>query len=86
MAELRGERGLTQQRVADQLGVTAQYVQAVEGGRVNLSIRALVDWANLLHAAVAAFLEPPRSRAVRRGRPPMTDGPRAARRGARRRQ
>ena len=70
ISELRAGRGLTQQEVAEQLGITTRYVQTVESGRVNLSVRALVDWANLLHAPLAALLEPPKSRAPRRpGRP-----------------
>ncbi len=70
IAELRADRGLTQQQVADQLGITARYVQAVEAGKVNVSVRALVDWANLLRAPVATILDVPRSRAPRRaGRP-----------------
>lgn len=70
IAELRRERGLTQQQVADQLGITSRYVQAVEAGRVNVSVRALVDLANVLRMPMAAFMEVPRSRAARRpGRP-----------------
>lgn len=73
IAELRTERGLTQQQVADQLGITSRYVQAVEAGDVNLSMRSLIDWANLFRAPLAAFVEQPRSRAPRRaGRPKKT--------------
>lgn len=70
IAELRNERGLTQQEAADQLGITSRYVQAVEAGGVNLSVRALIEWANLLRAPLTAILEAPRSSGPRRpGRP-----------------
>jgi transcriptional regulator with XRE-family HTH domain len=71
IAELRTARGYTQQAAADRLKCTARYVQAVEAGRVNLSVRALVDWANLVRAPLAALVARPLSRARRRpGRPP----------------
>jgi transcriptional regulator with XRE-family HTH domain len=69
VAELRGDRGWTQQHIADRLGISARYVQVVEAGQVNLSVRALVEWANLFRVDLVALLETARTRAPRPGRP-----------------
>ena len=69
IAELRADRGLTQQQAADRLGISARYVQNVEAGRVNLSVRALVEWANLYRTPLASLVEPARTRTPRPGRP-----------------
>lgn len=67
--ELRRERGLTQEQLAERLEVSLQYVQRIEGGRANLSIRSLVKLANALQVNVAELLAKPRSSKRTRGRP-----------------
>jgi transcriptional regulator with XRE-family HTH domain len=69
LAEVRELRGNTQQEVADLLGVSMRYVQAVEAGAENLTLRSLAALASVLHAPVATFFETPSSRVKRRGRP-----------------
>ena len=56
--QIRTEAGLTQQEVADQLGVTVQYAQRLEYG-LNLSIRSMVKVADVLRVDVATFFERP---------------------------
>jgi transcriptional regulator with XRE-family HTH domain len=69
LAELRDARELTQQQLADELGVSMRYVQAVEGGAENLTLRSLAAWASVLRAPVAAAFETPVTRKRRSGRP-----------------
>lgn len=72
IAELRREGGRTQQDLANDLDVSLRHVQAMEAGAVNLSIRKLVDIANVLHAPLPRLLEPPETRKRRPGRPKKT--------------
>ena len=70
IAEQRRARGWTQEVLAEGLGVSLKYVQRIEAGRENLTLRSLVRVAQLLSVEAAALLEAPRSRGVARGRPP----------------
>lgn len=70
IAELRVERGLTQDQLAERAGVTVGYVRTVEGGRGNLTVFTLVKFATLLDVEPAELLVPPKSTESRRGRPP----------------
>ncbi len=70
VAELRIEREMTQQQFADELGVSVQYVQRIEQGGQNLTIRLLVELAEALDVDVTAVFQPPKSVRPRRGRPP----------------
>lgn len=70
MAELRAEKGWTQERLAEALDQWPRWVQELEAGRANVSIRRLVELANVLGVHPVELLRPPRSRAPRRpGRP-----------------
>lgn len=57
IADLRRERGITQERFAEQVGVSEKYVQRVEAG-TNLSIRSLVRFANALDVPLRTLIEP----------------------------
>lgn len=57
IADLRRERGITQERFAEQVGVSEKYVQRVEAG-TNLSIRSLVRFANALDVPLHTLIEP----------------------------
>lgn len=70
LAEVRIGRRLTQEKLADQMGISVKYLQRLERGR-NMSLRTLVDFANRLKVGLAdLLLVTPRSRDVRVGRPP----------------
>ncbi len=72
LAELREERGWSQEQFAERLGVTTRYLARLEGGKQNLTIHRLAWLANELAVRVALFFEAPRTREVRRGRPPKS--------------
>jgi transcriptional regulator with XRE-family HTH domain len=61
VAELRAARTLTQEQFAEIAGVTVQYLQRVEAGRENLTVRSLVS--------VTDLFAKPAQRDVRPGRP-----------------
>lgn len=69
VAELRVATGLTQELLAEKLSVSAKYVQQVESGSQNLSLRSLVRIADAVGAQVIALLEPPKSLRAPTGRP-----------------
>lgn len=70
IAELRRDGKLTQEQLAELADISTTYLQRVEAGSENLTLRSLVRFANLLGVEVASLFAPPRSRAVRKGRPP----------------
>lgn len=69
IAEGRVARQLTQEELAEELGLNIKYLQRIERGQ-NLSIRSLVQIANVLRLSVADLFAPPTSRRRRVGRPP----------------
>lgn len=71
VAELRRERGLTQQALASKLRATMQWVQQIEYG-ANLTVHSLARVANALDIELEALLAPPNpsSYVIRPGRPP----------------
>jgi len=69
LAESRKLRGLTQQVLADRLGVTMRYVQAVEAGGENLTLRSLAEWANVLKVTPSVLFETPAPSVRKPGRP-----------------
>ncbi|HJL26627.1 MAG TPA: helix-turn-helix transcriptional regulator, partial [Polyangiaceae bacterium LLY-WYZ-15_(1-7)] len=70
VAELRTRRGWTQQVFAEKADFSVKYLQRIESGRANLSVRSLVKLAAVLAVGVAELFAPPESRDARRGRPP----------------
>lgn len=69
VAELRAARGLTQEQLAEQAGLDPTYLQRIEGGRLNLTVRTLVAVATALECAPGDFFIAPQSREVKTGRP-----------------
>ena len=69
LSELRKARTLTQQALANELGVSMRYIQAVEAGAENLTLRSLAAWASVLQVPIAAVFEAPATRKRRPGRP-----------------
>lgn len=53
-AALRELRGLTQEQLAEEAGVTLKYVQRLERGE-NLSLRSLAWWSSFFDVEVIAF-------------------------------
>jgi transcriptional regulator with XRE-family HTH domain len=69
LAELREARGLSQQDLADEMDVTMRYIQSVEHGSQNLTLRSLAGWASILQVPVAELFASPSTRKRRPGRP-----------------
>lgn len=72
IAELRQGLELTQEQLAEKAQLSIKYLQRVEAGRENLTVRSLVRLANLLRVAPIDLWQPPASRTIRRGRPKKT--------------
>jgi transcriptional regulator with XRE-family HTH domain len=70
IAELRADLGFTQEQLAERLGMDTNNLQRIELGRQNLTIRTLARLATHLDVRVRDLFDPPRSRVVRKGRPP----------------
>lgn len=69
IAEVRNERGLTQEEFAERFGCSLKYVQRIEAGRQNLSVRSLVRLANALRIRTADLFLAPASLHSNPGRP-----------------
>jgi transcriptional regulator with XRE-family HTH domain len=69
VAELRAERGWTQEAFAESLGVSIQYLRRVELAQTNVTLSQLVRLANGLRVPASALFDAPASLVVRRGRP-----------------
>ncbi len=70
VAEIREERGMTQEALSERLGVNMPYLQRIEAGRENLTIRSLVHLAVALGVRVVALFDAPKDRTPRKaGRP-----------------
>lgn len=69
IAELRKDRGLTQEEFSVVLGTSFQWVSQLEAGR-NITLHSMAGIANALRVPLLALLEPPSGHGVRRvGRP-----------------
>lgn len=68
VAELRVQRGLTQERLAERLGVSIKYQQTVEAGGENLTLDSLARLAAALAVPVTALFAAART-SPRPGRP-----------------
>ncbi len=70
IGEIRRSHGWTQEVMAEKMRVSVGYLQSIEGGLENLTIRSLVRIANVLGATLADLVANPKSRGPRRtGRP-----------------
>lgn len=70
LAERRRHLALTQEALAERLGVGVKYLQRLEAGSENLTLRSLVSLANDLHTSVVDLIARPRnSQSSRPGRP-----------------
>ena len=69
MAELRAKAGLTQEQQAELLGITVKYLQRIEGGGENLTVRSLVKIASAFGVGVTELFRLPKTRKAGPGRP-----------------
>jgi len=74
VAELRVESNLTQAELADRVDVSLKYLQRLESGQENLTLRSLANLANIFGVEVAALFCSPTNVVPRRGRPPGPGG------------
>lgn len=75
IAELRATAGLTQEQFAARLDISLQYIQRIEAGRENLTVRSLLRVSGALGVQLVALFVPPQSAEVRVGRPPSRKPP-----------
>lgn len=61
VAELRRQRGWTQEALAEKAQVSGRYIQLIEAGRENLTIMTLAKLGNALRIPVRDLFERPRS-------------------------
>jgi transcriptional regulator with XRE-family HTH domain len=69
LAELRTARELTQEQLAERAEVSARYIQRVEAGTENLTVRTLIKMSNALRVSLAELLVAPSAPRARPGRP-----------------
>ena len=72
IAELRSERGWTQETFAEHYGASAKYAQTLELGTQNLSLTTLARIARTLKVPVRELLASPKSLRANPGRPART--------------
>ena len=66
IAELRHDQDMTQQQLADALGLSQRTVGHYEVGRIRLQVSILLDLADTLGVSVSDLLEPLRKRFAKR--------------------
>jgi transcriptional regulator with XRE-family HTH domain len=69
IAEIRSEKGWTQEAFADRANITPQYLQELERGKQNFSIKTLNRLAKLLGVPFEELFVPPKTMESRPGRP-----------------
>lgn len=67
--ELRRSKKLTQQGVADAMGMEVSNYARIEGGRANVTLDSLVRIANALDTPILSLFKAPKSLEVPKGRP-----------------
>ncbi|MFO0646002.1 MAG: helix-turn-helix transcriptional regulator [Polyangiales bacterium] len=75
IAELRAQNGQTQEQLSEKLNVSLQYLQRIEMGRENLTVRSLTRLAEALAVPLKDLFVEPQNREVRIGRPPARERP-----------
>ena len=85
MAELRADRALTQEKLAERAELSARYIQRVEAGGENLTLLTLLRLAEALEVEPAEFLQQALRGPAKPGRPPKKSGTTASRKVASRR-
>ena len=74
IAELRQDHGWTQEQLAEHAEFSTSYLQRLEAGSENLTIRSLVAVAALFGVQAEDLFRPPKSRERSRGGRPRSKG------------
>jgi XRE family transcriptional regulator, aerobic/anaerobic benzoate catabolism transcriptional regulator len=69
VGEVRRVRRVTQEQLAERVGLSPRYIQQIESGHGNPSIRALCEIAAQLRVEFAELLTPASNERARPGRP-----------------
>lgn len=69
VAELRKREGLTQEQLAEKLGLSLKYTQRLEAGRENLTIRSLCRIALFFRIEARNLFSRPKNEKISLGRP-----------------
>lgn len=69
VGEERARHNWTQAQLAEEAGVSLRYIQQIEAGGENLTIKSTVEIANVLGVSVAALFTAPKTKRPARGRP-----------------
>lgn len=70
IANMRVDRKLTQAELAARAEVSIKYLQRVEAGQENLTLRSIAKFANLFGVGIVSFFTGPVDERPSRGRPP----------------
>ena len=70
IAELRRGSERTQEKLAEEMGISVSYLRRVETGRENLTILSLAKFAEMLDVAIASLFDEAIEPEIRVGRPP----------------
>ena len=69
LARTKCRAGLTQEQQAERLGFTLKYLQRIEGGGENLTVRSLAKIASAFGVPVPELFRKPRTKQAGPGRP-----------------
>lgn len=58
MQKLRRERNITQEQIANALGVTVAFISNVENNRAKMNLRVLYHYARILDVSIDYILQP----------------------------
>ena len=69
VAELRRERALTQEQLAERAGLSYRWMQRIEAGDANISLAKVAELAHALGHELGELFTPPRATIRKPGRP-----------------
>jgi transcriptional regulator with XRE-family HTH domain len=76
VVKLRRQLGLTQEELAERVGVNTTALSRIERGTVNFTFRTFLDLAKALRVAPAGLLKPAKFAKAPAGRPKIAQRPR----------
>ncbi len=56
MKELRNEQGITQEKVANELGSTIAFISNIENNRTKINLRVLMYYSKMCHVSIDSLL------------------------------